>query len=127
MLDGAWWRPPWVGAADDGPVRVVVARGLALAHAVDLAVVAASPTRFGDEHLDHLGVPRWVRPWFPVVKGTAVVALLATAKRPQLRSIVGAGLVAYYSAAVAFHVLSDDPPEEALAAAWFGANAAALV
>jgi hypothetical protein len=46
---------------------------LALLQAGDL-VVTSTFARYGDEHLDHLGVPSRLRPLLPVVKGAADVA-----------------------------------------------------
>jgi hypothetical protein len=106
--------------------RAQLTLGLAGLQLADLIVSQVSPA-FGDEHLDHLGVPEWLRPLLPLVKGAAVVALLGTAKRPTTRSAVGAGLVGYYAAAVTFHALSNDGVAEAAPAAAFGALAAAIV
>jgi hypothetical protein len=53
---------------------------LARLQAVDLAVTQVSP-KYGDEHLDHLGVPGAVRPVLPVIKATAIGALVATSRR----------------------------------------------
>jgi len=103
-----------------------VARVLASLHVADLVASQTLP-QFGEEHLDHLGVPPWLRPALPIIKGAAVVALVATRGHPKPRSAVGAALVAYYSAAVSFHVLSDDGPAQAAPAAAFGVLAAALV
>jgi hypothetical protein len=67
--------------------------------------------------LDHPGVPRSLRPLLPIVNATAVGALVGTSNRPTLRPLVGAGLVPYYSAAVAFHLRAGDPPTEVAPAA----------
>jgi hypothetical protein len=56
-----------------------------------------------------------------------LAALLAGTRRPRLRSLTGAGLVAYYAAAVTFHVRSDDPWTQTAPAALYGAVAAAVV
>ena len=99
---------------------------LALLQAADLAVTQLSPA-YGEEHLDHLGVPKSVRPLLPLVKSGTVVALVATARRPRLRPYVGAGLVAYYSAALTFHVQSGDSPADAAPAACCALLAASLL
>lgn len=103
--------------------RALVLAGL---QAADLVATQISPN-YGDEHLDHLGVPRSLRPLLPVIKTAAVVALVATSKRATLRSMVGAGLVAYYSAAATFHVRAGDPPAEATPAVTCALLAATLV
>lgn len=77
------------------------AKGLAVLQLADL-VAATFLSQFGDAHLDHLGVPRWLRPLLPVTKTAAAVVLITTAERHVLRSIVGGALVAYYSSAVTF-------------------------
>src|SRR3954454_9753262 len=97
---------------------------LAIMHVADLIASQTLP-QFGDYHLDHLGVPRRLRPVLPMTKAAAVVALAVTREHPKPRSAVGAALVAYYAAAVTFHVLSDDGPAQAAPAAAFGALAAA--
>jgi hypothetical protein len=103
-----------------------VAIVLAVVQAADLAYTTLSPA-YGDEHLDHLGVPSAVRPLLPVVKAGAVVALAATARRPRARSVVGGALVAYYAAAVRFHRSAGDSVATALPAAVLGCMAATLV
>lgn len=98
---------------------------LAALQSGDLIVTQVS-ARYGDAHLDHLGIPQWLRPVLPAIKLGAVVALIATANRRTLRSRVAAALVSYYSAAVTFHVLSGDSPADAAPAALCGALAASL-
>jgi hypothetical protein len=92
----------------------------------DLVVTLVSP-KYGEAHLDHLGVPRALRPALPMIKLAAVVALIATRDRPRLRSTTGAALVAYYSAAVTFHILSGDSPKQAAPAATCGVLASTIV
>ena len=92
----------------------------------DLVATRVMP-QFGDAHLDHLGVPDWLRPVLPVIKAAAVVALVATAKRPTPRSVVAAALVGYYAAAAAFHALSEDSPVSVAPAAACGVLAAAII
>jgi hypothetical protein len=89
---------------------------LAVLQATDLVVTRLSP-KYGEEHLDQLGVPRRIRAVLPIAKAAAVGALIVSSRRPALRSIVGASLVAYYSAAAAFHVSAGDSPVEVLPAA----------
>jgi hypothetical protein len=103
--------------------RALLLAGL---QAADLATTQISP-KYGKEHLDHLGVPPAVRPVLPVIKAAAVAALVVTSKRSRLRSTVGAALVAYYSAAMAFHIHAGDPPAEAAPAAVCGLLAATVV
>ena len=100
---------------------------LAVMQVADLAVTQAFPDRFGDAHYDHLGVPPSLRPMLPVIKGAATVALLVGVRRPRLRSATGAGMVAYYAAAVTFHVRSNDPLTQTAPAALYGVVAAAIV
>ena len=99
---------------------------LATLQAGDLFVTLVSP-KYGDAHLDHLGVPPWLRPLLPTIKLAAVVSLVVTSNRPRTRSMTGAALVAYYSAAVTFHALSGDSPTDAVPAAAFGAFAGTIV
>jgi len=106
--------------------RKQLALGLAGLHVADLVAARVLPG-LGDEHFDHLGVPHWLRPLLPLIKGAAIVALVGTAPRTRSRSAVGAGLVSYYASAVTFHVLSGDSAADAAPAALFGALAATLV
>jgi hypothetical protein len=99
---------------------------LAAFQAGDLIVTQVSP-RYGDAHLDHLGVPRWLRPVLPAIKLGAVVALVATANRRTPRSGVAAALVPYYTAAVTFHVMSSDSPDDVAAAGVCAALAMVIV
>ena len=120
-------------------------RALALAgiQAADLAVTQLS-AEFGDSHLDHLGVPRGIRPLLPIIKAVGVTALVVTADRPTARSVVAASLMAelggdtsgiayserlmaYYAAAGTFHLRAGDPPWLAAPAAGCCLLAASLV
>lgn len=103
-----------------------IALALAAFQAGDLLVTRVSP-KFGDLHLDHLGVPRWLRPALPGIKAAVVVALIATADHERARSSTGALLVAYYAAAATFHVLSGDGPADTAPAVACGCLAAAMV
>ena len=106
--------------------RGQLALALAALQAVDLAVTSVSP-KYGEEHLDHLGIPAWLRPALPLIKVAAVAALVAAAKRPVLRSTTGAALVSYYSAAASFHVLAGDSTTDVAPAAACAMLAGALV
>src|SRR4051794_9516751 len=90
-------------------------------------IVTLVSSKYGEGHLDHLGVAPWLRPILPAIKLAAVVSLVVTSNRPRARSMTGAALVAYYSAAVTFHVLSRDSPADAVPAAAFGAVASTIV
>ena len=92
----------------------------------DVIVTLVSP-KYGDAHLDHLGVAQWLRPMLPMIKLAAVGSLVVTSNRPRARSVTGAVLVAYYSAATTFHVLSGDSRADSAPAAAFGAVAATIV
>jgi hypothetical protein len=107
-------------------VRKKVALVLAALQATDLAVTQVSPA-YGDDHLDHLGVPSWLRPSLPVIKAGAVCALVVTADHELAQSVVGAALVAYYAAAATFHVLSGDRSSEVAPAVVCACLAAAVV
>jgi hypothetical protein len=100
---------------------------LAAMQVVDLAAVATMPSRYGDAHLADLGVPQQLRRVLPVIKVATTAALLVGTRRPRLRSVTGAGLVAYYAAAVTFHIESNDPWTDVAPAALYGVVAAAVV
>jgi hypothetical protein len=108
----------------DAPRRT--AQALAAFQAADLLVTQVSDA-YGGEHLDHLGVPEVLRPLLPLIKAGAVGALLVAASRPRLRSVVGGALVAYYSAAVSFHVRSGDSATDVGPAACCALMAASLI
>ena len=99
---------------------------LAVIQAADVVVTQVSDA-YGTEHLDHLGVPTSVRRLLPALKAGAVVALLVSARKPRLRSGVGAALLAYYSAAVTFHVRSGDNPRDVAPAVGCALIAASLI
>jgi hypothetical protein len=90
-------------------------------------MVTLVSSKYGNAHLDHLGVPPWLRPILPFVKFAAIVSLVGSSDRPRARSITGAALVAYYSAAVSFHVLSGDPTRDAIPAVACGVFASAIL
>ena len=100
---------------------------LAALQVIDLAAVQLFPGRYGDAHLAGLGVPAELRRVLPAIKVGTTATLLVGASRPRLRSLTGAGLVAYYAAAVTFHVESDDPWTDVAPAAFYGLVAAAVV
>ena len=100
---------------------------LAALQAGDIVVTQAFPDRFGDAHWDHLGVPHPLRPMLLAIKLATTAALLVGAGRPRVRSVTAAGLVAYYAAAVTFHVESNDPWTDVAPAALYGVVAAAVV
>jgi hypothetical protein len=79
------------------------------------------------DHLDHLGVPRWLRPALPVIKVTGSAALVAGLRWPRFGATTALALVGYYAAAAEFHVLAGDHPMMAAPAAAFGAAAGAVV
>jgi hypothetical protein len=106
--------------------RRTAALTLAAVQGGDLIVTRVSP-RYGAAHLDHLGVPAHVRPALPVIKAAAVLSLMRTADRPRDRSVVGAALVAYYTAAASFHVLSRDGISQVVPAVACAVLAASLV
>jgi hypothetical protein len=99
---------------------------LAAIQAADLVVTHRSPA-YGDEHLDHLGVPRRLRPVLPAIKATAVAALVVTARRPAARSVAGTGMVGYYLTAAGFHAAAGDPLPRALPALGCAVLATSLV
>lgn len=105
-------------------------RRLALALAAfevgDLVVTTVSP-KYGPAHLDHLGVPHWLRPVLPWIKSVATVSLVVTSRAPRLRAPVAAALVSYYSAASTFHVLAGDGLADVGPAVACAAISAALV
>ncbi len=106
--------------------RARAAQLLAILHVVDIVATQTLP-QFGGEHLDHLGVPRWLQSVLLPIKASGAAALLVTRRRPAASSAVGAALVAYYASAVTFHVLTEEPTAQALPAALYGALAAAIV
>ena len=100
-----------------------VAVGLAIFQVLD-AIGNAIPRRYVEAHLDHLGVPGYLRPMFPVIKVTTAAGLVAGLRMPRLGSLTSASLVAYYAAATRFHLLAGDHPILAAPAAICGASAA---
>lgn len=105
----------------DRPKQLAV--GLAIFQVAD-AVANAIPRRYVKAHLDHLRVPRNLRPALPVIKVTSTLGLLLGLKMPRLGAITAASLIAYYAAAARFHLLAHDHPVLAAPAAACGAIAA---
>jgi hypothetical protein len=100
-----------------------LAVGLAGLQVLD-AIANAIPRRLVKAHLDHLGVPNDLRPVLPVIKVTTAAGLLVGLRAPRVGAMTSALLVAYYAAAVRFHLLANDHPVVAAPAAAFGASAA---
>ena len=87
----------------------------------------AIPRQFVKRHLDHLGVPEYLRPMLPVIKLSSSAGLLLGLKLPRLGAFTAASLVAYYTAAARFHVLSGDHPVLAAPAVAMGGVAAVML
>ncbi|HUE58223.1 MAG TPA: DoxX family protein [Acidimicrobiales bacterium] len=87
------------------PKRVVL--GLVTVQVAD-AVFSAIPTQWLKDDLEHLGFPYRLRFVFPVIKGGSAVGLLAGLRRPPLGRLTATVLVAYFIAAIGFHVRAKD-------------------
>ena len=87
----------------------------------------AIPRQFVKRHLDHLGVPEYLRPLLPIIKLSGSAGLVIGLKVPRLGALTAGCLVAYYAAAAQFHVASGDHPIMAVPAAELGAAAAFLL
>jgi len=90
-------------------------------------IANAIPRKFVKRHLDHLGVPEYLRPLLPVIKLSSSAGLVLGLKLPRLGAVTAGSLVAYYTAAARFHMLSGDHPILAAPAAELGAAAAFLL
>ena len=98
---------------------------LAALQAADL-VVTRYLKAYGDDHLDHLRIPTWLRPALPFVKAAAVAALVATSRWPRARRVVGLSMVTYYASAATFHVASGDSAAKTAPAVACGFLAASI-
>jgi hypothetical protein len=87
----------------------------------------AIPRQFVKQHLDHLGVPEYLRPMLPVIKLSSSAGLVVGLRLPRLGALTSAALIAYYVAAARFHVLSGDHPVLAAPAAGLCGVAAVLL
>lgn len=87
----------------------------------------AIPRQFVKRHLDHLGVPEYLRPLLPVIKLSSSAGLLLGLRFPRLGAVTAASLVAYYTAAMRFHQLSGDHVVLAMPAAGFAGISAYLL
>jgi len=100
---------------------------LAAMQVLDAAAAELVPRRYVEAHLDHLGVPTYLRPALGVIKLTTSIGLVAGLKWPRLGALTSAALVSYYAAAARFHMLAGDHPALAVPAGAFGAGAAVLL
>lgn len=82
------------------------------------------PRELVRRHLDHLGVPPRLRPALPLIKVASTAGLLLGLRSGRVAAVTSASLVAFYAAAVRFHLLAGDHPVVALPAAALGAGAA---
>lgn len=106
----------------DGPKHLAV--GLAAVQVADAIANAIIPRRHVKAHLDRLGVPDNVQRALPVIKVTTSAGLLVGTKMPRVGALTSAALVAYYAAAVRFHMGAGDHPVVSAPAAVLGASAA---
>jgi hypothetical protein len=91
------------------------------------AIGNAIPRQFVKRHLDHLGVPEYLRPLLPVIKLSSSAGLLVGLKAPRLGALTSAALIAYYAAAARFHLLSGDHVVLAMPAAGMCGVAAVML
>ena len=104
--------------------KTSLAWGLAAAQLLDALGNELVPRRFIDAHLDHLNVPERLRPLLPTIKVASSLGLTVGIAHPRLGVLTSSCLVAYYAAAVAFHLRADESAILALPAAAFGLAAA---
>lgn len=97
--------------------------GLAAAQLLDAVGGWVVPSRYVQAHLEHLSVPTWLRPALGPIKVSGSAGLLLGLRSPKLGAVTSAGLVSYYAAAAAFHVVARDHPVVAVPAAGFGTAA----
>ncbi len=91
------------------------------------AVACAIPLAYITRDLDRLGCPEELRSALPVLKGASVLGLLAGLKYEPLGALTATALVAYFGAAIGFHLRSRDPLWRSAPAASVGlASAVAL-
>lgn len=101
-----------------------LAVALAAVQALDTLGNAVVPRRYVKAHLDHLGVPDALRPALPMIKVATSAGLLVGIRMPRVGALTSAGLVAYYAAAVRFHLSAGDHPMLSTPAALLGGGAA---
>ena len=101
--------------------------GLAVFQVLDALGTELVPPRYLERHLDHLGVPRTLRPLLSPIKVAGAAGLVLGTRVPRVGVLAAAGLVAYYSAAASFHVLADDHPVLAAPAIGCGVAATAVL
>jgi len=100
-----------------------LAGGLAVFQLVDALATSLLRQHFKDQ-LDHLGVPENVRVLLPLIKVSTSAGLLLGLRIPRIGALTSAALVAYYAAAIEFHLLAKDHPAVSLPAVAFGSSAA---
>lgn len=105
------------------PSRPHLIAALAGVQILEIFASAAAPSTTR-ARLDRLGVPPGIRSALPAIKSTTSAGLLIGLSRPQIGVVASAGMVAFYTAAVGFHLLSGDPIILVLPAVAFGAGAA---
>jgi DoxX-like protein len=104
---------PTLGGMALGPRRLI--SGLVVVQIAD-GVFNAVPTQWLKDDLDRLGFPWRFRVVLPVLKGASAVGLLGGLRWPRLGRVTAGALVAYFTAAIAFHVRAKDSPRRMSAA-----------
>ena len=72
--------------------------------------------QWAKDDLDRLAFPEAMSFVFPIVKGSSVIGLLAGLRWTRLGRLTAAAVIAYFIAALAFHVRAKDPAEKYLPA-----------
>jgi hypothetical protein len=104
-----------------------MAMGFVLLQLADAAGNELVPRRYVEAHLDRLGVPRPVQAVLPAIKVVSSGGLLLGLRWPRLGAVTSSCLIAFYAAAVGFHLNAGDHPVVAGPAVAFGLGAAALL
>ena len=99
------------------PKRFVLA--LAGFQVVD-AVACAIPLGYIKADLDHIRCPEPLQKALPLIKGASAVGLIGGLKLPRLGALTCGALVAYFLAAIGFHVRAGDRPLRSVPAATIG-------
>lgn len=97
---------------------------LASVQLIDVLGNAVVPREYVDAHLDHLQVPRRLRPLLSPIKLTSSAGLLAGLEMPRLGALTAAASCGYYAIAVRYHVRAGDHPVLCVPAALLGGAAA---
>jgi hypothetical protein len=90
------------------------------------AIACAIPLDYIRRDLDNIDCPDSIRRVLPSIKATSAAGLLLGLRSPRIGRLTAFSLVAYFLAAIGFHVRAKDPAWKAMPAAFLAVTSTVI-